>query len=305
MPRPSGPVARASPVVVARTMSVKHHPPTASVAAPLAVVLAAGKGTRMGSDLPKVVFEAAGRPLVRWVLDALETAGVSDRIVVVGYRAELVEAALAGIPGVSFALQREQRGTGDAVAAAATAIEDRIRNDPPHTRRPVVIVCGDSPMLRPESVTALLAEFERRTAACLLGTAVTADPAGLGRIVRDAAGRFQRIVEEKDAAPAQREIREVNMSTYVFDARDLLRSLARLDNANAAGEYYLTDCPALLLDDGRTVDATACLDPSETLSVNTPEQLAAVAAVLSTRVTSPPWPRHAGSVGGEAKVRTD
>jgi bifunctional UDP-N-acetylglucosamine pyrophosphorylase/glucosamine-1-phosphate N-acetyltransferase/UDP-N-acetylglucosamine pyrophosphorylase len=286
-------------------MSVKHDPSAASVATPLAVVLAAGRGTRMGSDLPKVVFEAVGRPLVRWVLDALEAAGVRDRIVVVGHRAELVQGALADIPGVSFALQREQRGTGDAVAAAAAAIEDRIRNDPPDTRRPVVIVCGDSPMLRPQSVTGLLAEFERRAAACLLGTAVTADPAGLGRIVRDAAGHFERIVEEKDATPAQRQIREVNMSTYVFEARDLLRALARLDNANAAGEYYLTDCPALLLREGRTVDASACLDASETLSVNTPEQLAAVAAVLSARVTSHPWPRHAGSVGGEAKVRTD
>jgi bifunctional UDP-N-acetylglucosamine pyrophosphorylase/glucosamine-1-phosphate N-acetyltransferase/UDP-N-acetylglucosamine pyrophosphorylase len=305
MPRPFGPLAGVNQVVVARTMSVKHDPPTASVAAPLAVVLAAGKGTRMGSDLPKVVFEAAGRPLVRWVLDALEAAGVRDRIVVVGHRAELVEAALTGIPGVSFALQREQRGTGDAVAAATAAIEERIRNDPPGMRRPVVIVCGDSPMLRPESVTGLLAEFERRAAACLLGTAVAADPAGLGRIVRDAAGHFERIVEEKDATPAQRQIREVNMSTYVFEARDLLRALARLDNANAAGEYYLTDCPALLLREGRTVDASACLDSSETLSVNTPEHLAAVAAVLSTRVTSHPWPRHTGSVGGEAKVRTD
>jgi bifunctional UDP-N-acetylglucosamine pyrophosphorylase/glucosamine-1-phosphate N-acetyltransferase len=117
-------------------MSVKHDPSAASVATPLAVVLAAGRGTRMGSDLPKVVFEAAGRPLVRWVLDALEAAGVRDRIVVVGHRAELVQGALADIPGVSFALQREQRGTGDAVAAAAAAIEDRIRNDPPDTRRP-------------------------------------------------------------------------------------------------------------------------------------------------------------------------
>lgn len=286
-------------------MSVKHDPPATPEAAPIAVVLAAGKGTRMGSDLPKVAFEAAGRPLVRWVLDALDAAGVRDRIVVVGYRAEVVEAALAGIPGVSFVLQREQRGTGDAVAAAAAAIEDRIRDDPPGTRRPVVIVCGDSPMLRPQSVHGLLAEFRRRAAACLLGTAVTADPAGLGRIVRDDAGRFARIVEEKDATPEQKAIREVNMSTYVFEARDLLRSLARLDNANAAGEYYLTDCPALLLAEGGTVDATPCLDPSETLSVNTPEQLAAVGAALSSRVTSPPWPRHAPSAGGEAEVRPD
>jgi bifunctional UDP-N-acetylglucosamine pyrophosphorylase/glucosamine-1-phosphate N-acetyltransferase/UDP-N-acetylglucosamine pyrophosphorylase len=251
--------------------------------APIAVVLAAGKGTRMASDLPKVLHEAAGKPLVAWVLEALAAAGIHDRIVVVGYRAELVEQALAGMPGVSFAHQREQRGTGDAVAAAAEAIRTRLGTDPPDARRPVVIVCGDSPMLRVESVTDLLAAWDARGASCLLGTAVTADPTGLGRIVRDAEGRFERIVEQKDATAAERAIDEVNMSTYVFEARDLLQALAALRPDNAAGEYYITDCPGMLLDAGRVVDAVACLDASETLSVNTPEQLAAVAVALNNR----------------------
>ena len=118
---------------------------------------------------------------------------------------------------------------------------------------------------------------------CALPISVTEDPAGLGRIVRGAGGRFERIVEQKDATEAQRAIREVNMSTYVFEARDLLRALAGLTPDNAAGEYYITDCPALLLAEGRTVDAVACLDASETLSVNTPEQLAAVAEALRRR----------------------
>ncbi|MFM8436549.1 MAG: NTP transferase domain-containing protein [Planctomycetia bacterium] len=251
--------------------------------APIAVVLAAGKGTRMGSDLPKVLHEAAGKPLVTWVLEALAAAGVDDRIVVVGYGADLVERSLAGMPGVSFALQREQRGTGDAVAAAAPAIRAVIAGDPPGSRRPVVIVCGDSPMLRVESVRGLLAEWSARGAACLLGTAVTADPTGLGRIVRDAAGRFKKIVEQKDASAAERAINEVNMSTYVFEAGTLLEALAELRPDNAAGEYYITDCPGMLLEKGCVVDAVACLDASETLSVNTPEQLAAVAAALKNR----------------------
>ncbi|RLS33900.1 MAG: glycosyl transferase family 2 [Planctomycetota bacterium] len=249
---------------------------------PLAVVLAAGKGTRMGSDLPKVVHEAAGKPLVRWVVDALQAAGVADVIVVVGHRAELVEAALAGVPGVTFALQREQRGTGDAVAAAAGQIEARLDREGGR-RRPVVVVCGDSPMLRPRSVTGLLADFTARKASCLLGTAITADPQGLGRIVRDAAGRFCGIVEHKDATDQQRAIGEVNMSTYVFAAEDLLRALSRLNNTNASGEYYLTDCPGILLAEGGEVDAVACLDASETLSVNTPQQLAEVAEALRKR----------------------
>lgn len=258
-------------------------PETRSSPPPLAIVLAAGKGTRMRSDLPKVLAEAAGRPLVRWVLDALAAAGVTERIVVVGYRADLVEAALAGLDGVAFAMQREQRGTGDAVAAAASHVQAAIADDPPHIPRPVVIVCGDSPMLRPESIRGLLTEFDRRRAACLVGTAITADPAGLGRIVRTPQGRFERIVEERDASPLEREIREVNMSTYVFEARALLHALARLDTRNAAGEYYITDCPGSLLREGREVDAVACLDPSETLSVNTPEQLAAVGRALASR----------------------
>ena len=132
--------------------------PSASPA-PIAVIMAAGRGTRMGGDLPKVLFEAAGKPLLRWVLDALDAAGIADRIVVVGYRAELVEAAVAQLPGVSFALQKEQRGTGDAVAAATGQIADRLRGRPATDRTPVVIVCGDSPMLRPESITGLLRRF--------------------------------------------------------------------------------------------------------------------------------------------------
>jgi bifunctional N-acetylglucosamine-1-phosphate-uridyltransferase/glucosamine-1-phosphate-acetyltransferase GlmU-like protein len=147
----------------------------------------------------------------------------------------------------------------------------------------VVIVCGDSPMLRVESVRGLLAAWAARGAACLLGTAVTDDPTGLGRIVRDARGCFQRIVEQKDATAAERAIREVNMSTYVFEAGDLLRALADLRPDNAAGEYYITDCPGMLLEQGCVVDAVACLDASETLSVNTPAQLAAVAAALKNR----------------------
>jgi bifunctional UDP-N-acetylglucosamine pyrophosphorylase/glucosamine-1-phosphate N-acetyltransferase len=235
----------------------------------------------MGGDLPKVLAEAAGRTLLAWVLESLAAAGVEDRVVVVGYRGELVERSVAGIPGVTTARQREQRGTGDAVAAAADAI--RLRLGSSGEPLPVVVVCGDSPMLRPQSVATLLEAFTGRRAACILGTARTANPQGLGRIVRDSGGRFSRIVEEKDASPAERALDEVNMSTYVFDGAELLWALERLGTDNASGEYYLTDCPALLGRKGRVVDAIPCLDASETLSVNTPEQLAAVDAALRRR----------------------
>ncbi len=254
-----------------------------AIAEPLAVILAAGRGTRMGGDRPKVLFEAAGKPLVRWVLDALAAAGVRRRVVVVGYRADEVQATLAGIDGVSFALQTEQRGTGDAVAAAASAISQAV-DAAGEARLPVLIVTGDSPMLQPASVQRLLAAFaEEPTACCLLGTAITEEPEGLGRVVRDADGRFLRIVEHKDATDAERAIREVNMSTYLFDGRSLLWALSQLNTANASGEYYLTDCPGLLQKRGDLVEASACLEPCERLSVNTPDQLAVVAAALQAR----------------------
>ena len=130
------------------------------------------------------------------VLDALETAGIHRRVVVVGYGAEQVEAALSGIEGVSFALQEQQRGTGDAVAAASQAIAQAV-NEAGGARVPVLIVTGDSPMLQPASIQRLLTAFAEQPTACLLGTAMTEDPDGLGRVVRDESGRFQRIVEHR------------------------------------------------------------------------------------------------------------
>jgi bifunctional UDP-N-acetylglucosamine pyrophosphorylase/glucosamine-1-phosphate N-acetyltransferase/UDP-N-acetylglucosamine pyrophosphorylase len=227
----------------------------------------------MKSDLPKVLVPVAGRPMVRYVLDALRAAGVDRLIVVVGYRADLVRAELADIPHVEFAEQRQQLGTGHAVMMCREALAQ--------VRGPVVVVAGDSPMLQAESVATLLGEFDRRQAACLLGTVERADPSGYGRILRDAAGAFIGIVEEKDATADQRAIREVNVSTYVFNAADLVWSLDQLRADNSQGEYYITDCPAVLLAAGKRVDALAVLKPCEALSVNNADELAAVEKEMS------------------------
>jgi len=245
---------------------------------PIAIILAAGKGTRMNSDLPKVLHEAAGKTLLAWVLDALNDAGCKEQIVVVGYGGEKVRAHVGTRTGVRFAVQHKQLGTGDAVRAAAPLLETTLATGA--RSRPVVIVCGDSPLLRPSSIRRLLDAFQSTGAACLLGTAITEDPSGLGRIVRDADKKFVCITEEKDATESERLIKEVNMSTYVFAADQLLKALGQINTDNAAGEYYLTDCPKVLLDAGELVDAVACLDPSESLSVNTPQQLHAVAKAL-------------------------
>jgi bifunctional UDP-N-acetylglucosamine pyrophosphorylase/glucosamine-1-phosphate N-acetyltransferase/UDP-N-acetylglucosamine pyrophosphorylase len=234
----------------------------------LAIILAAGKGKRMASDLPKVLLSVSGRPMIRYVLDAVRAAGIRRMLVVIGYRADLVRRELAGEPGVEFVEQTEQLGTGHAVMICRDHLADQ--------QGPVVILAGDSPMVQVSSLRSLLAEFGARRPACLLGTGKKANPAGLGRIVRDDEGRFQAIVEEKDASPHQRAITEVNLSTYIFRADALIAALQRLTANNVQGEYYLTDCPGVLKAAGETVEALCVLKPCEALSINTPEELAAV-----------------------------
>ncbi|MDA1049041.1 MAG: NTP transferase domain-containing protein [Planctomycetota bacterium] len=230
-----------------------------------AVVLAAGKGTRMKSDLPKVLFEVCGRPLISYVIDALERAGVERIVVVVGYRADLVREALDGRNNLLFAQQTEQLGTGHAVMMCREALLGQTG--------PVLIVTGDSPLIQRSSIEKLLEEFSAGTPACLLGTLHKDDPTGLGRIVRDATGVFEGIVEEKEATPEQRAITEVNMSTYVFDTVELLGALEQLTDENRQREYYITDCPGILKREGKEVRALAVLQPCESLSVNTLEDL--------------------------------
>ncbi len=234
----------------------------------IAVVLAAGKGTRMKSELPKVLVPVASRPMIEYVLDALAAGGVKRTIVVVGYRAALVRQTLGDWPGLTFIDQREQLGTGHAVMACREALAQH--------DGAVLVVTGDSPLMQSRSIAALLAEFERTRPACLLGTARRTDPAGLGRIVRDAEGNFQAIVEERDATPEQRKITEVNMSCYVFDCRRLLSALERVGRRNTQGEYYITDVPGIMRADGEPVQALAVLQPCEALSVNTVEDLGVV-----------------------------
>jgi bifunctional UDP-N-acetylglucosamine pyrophosphorylase / glucosamine-1-phosphate N-acetyltransferase len=247
------------------------------VSTAVAVVMAAGKGTRMKSDLPKVLVPVYGRPMIDYVLDALEAAGVDRSIVVVGYRADDVRQALAARRNIVFALQAEQRGTGHAVMSCR---EHLAGHD-----GPVLVVAGDSPMMQSDSIRKLFAEFERSRPACLLGTATKADPHGLGRIVRDGEGRFVGIVEEKDATAEQRNIHEVNLSCYLFNCRDLLAALDQIKADNAQGEYYLTDCPGVLLAVGKDVRALNVLQPCEALSINSMDELAVVAAAMKELAT--------------------
>jgi len=238
----------------------------------LAIILAAGKSTRMKSALPKVLHEVCGRPMIDYVLDSARAAGAEKIVAVVGHRADLVQAHLSQFADVSFALQSEQKGTGHAVMMCRDQLAQ-------HTGA-VLILAGDTPLLRRESLTSLLTSQQEQHAAAVIGTTVTAANQGLGRIVRQSDGRFLRIVEEKDATPAEKAIQEINTGCYAFDAARLLAALDQIRPDNAQAEYYLTDCPKVLLRAGHPVIALPVFDIVEALGVNTRVQLAEVTRTI-------------------------
>lgn len=243
---------------------------------PVAIILAAGHGKRMKSERAKVLHEVCGQPMIRYVVDAARGAGATRIIVVVGYGSDQVRAALANEKDIRFATQERQLGTGDAVKACRPLLRDY--------HGPALVLVGDEPLIRPEPLAALLARFRDEGAECLLGTAIVPDPTGFGRILRDSAGRFLRIVEERDCSPEERSIREINPSCYVFNLPGLWDALDRLDTGNAQGEYYLTDAPRLLEEMGRKVLAEPCLEPDDILGINTRQHLAQAHAILQGRI---------------------
>jgi bifunctional UDP-N-acetylglucosamine pyrophosphorylase/glucosamine-1-phosphate N-acetyltransferase len=243
--------------------------------APVAVVLAAGKSTRMKSELPKVLHDICGRPLIEWVLDAVRGAGVKRIIVVVGHKADLVRDALSGADDITFALQEEQKGTGHAVMVCRDQLEEH--------NGPIMVLAGDTPLLQGESLKTLV-DAQQAGAACVVGTADTKANFGLGRIVRDAGGNFVKIVEQKDATPEEAAVTEINTGCFVFDNQLLLQALEELQPNNAQAEYYLTDCPAILLGQGLPVQASCTLDIHEAKGVNTRVELAAVQRTIQQRI---------------------
>lgn len=242
----------------------------------VAVVLAAGKGERMKSDRPKVLHELCGRPMIEFALRAARDAGARRIIVVVGYRADDVRAALAQHLDVEFALQAAQLGTGHAVEMCRSQLAGH--------RGPVLILTGDAPLVRSKSLVQLLEAQQSEHAACVFGTAVVEDPSGLGRIVRNERGDFEAIVEQRDASVSQRMIREVNPSYYVFHAPDLLDALARIRPNNAQQQFLLTDCPGVLKAQGKKVLALNVLEAQEAYGVNSRAELARAFAIMQRRI---------------------
>jgi UDP-N-acetylglucosamine diphosphorylase/glucosamine-1-phosphate N-acetyltransferase len=237
------------------------------------IVLAAGQGKRLrseDSDLPKVLRQVAGRPLLAWVLDHLAWAGPKAVTLVVGYQAGKVRQAFGD--AYEYALQKEQLGTGHAVASAAEGFAG-YQGD-------VLVVYGDMPLYSPETYRKLVLRHQESGADCTLLTAIASDIPAYGRIVRDSDGHFRGIVEQKDCTPEQLQIREVNPGVYVFRSPLLFQSLKQLRNDNAQGEYYLTDLPGLLLQAGCKVETWTIEDDHQILGVNTPEDLAVCEKIL-------------------------
>jgi bifunctional UDP-N-acetylglucosamine pyrophosphorylase / glucosamine-1-phosphate N-acetyltransferase len=255
-----------------------------------AVVLAAGEGTRMRSARPKPLHLLCGRPMVLHVLDALAELDVARVVVVVGHAAERVskilqERAPSGI-AIDFVEQHVQRGTGDAVSVALTGFPDEDLDD-----GDIVVLPGDTPLLRPPTLAALVRAHRQADAAASVLTARIDDPTGYGRIVRDKGERVARIVEHGDATPAERGIDEINTSIYCFRRSVLAPALRRLSPENAQGEYYLTDTVAVLHDAGYNVIGVVVDDPMEAAGVNDRAQLAVAEAELRDR-TNERWMRR-------------
>jgi bifunctional UDP-N-acetylglucosamine pyrophosphorylase/glucosamine-1-phosphate N-acetyltransferase len=240
-----------------------------------AVILAAGKGTRMKSARAKVLHPVLGVPLVEHVVRALQALDPDPLVLVVGYQAEDVEAAFAG-RGLAFVRQDPPLGTGHAVLAARETYVTR-------PDRTLLVVNGDVPLLRSETLGALLDAHRQAGAAATLLTAVLDDPAAYGRVLRDEKGGVRAVVEARDASADELRVNEINAGIYAFEVPALVEALHALRPQNAQGELYLTDVVRLLRESGRPVAAVAATDPREALGVNTVAELGEAARLLRRR----------------------
>lgn len=297
------------------TANQSTQPPRTGAAS--AIIMAAGKGTRMQSDLAKVLHPVVGRPMVHWVVDACIDAGATPVVLIVGHGADLVkksfdggayrphagDAARGGAGSsssgahatsnpVEFVTQDPQLGTGHAVDQA------RAHFAAGRLGRETLVLGGDGPLIRTDTLHALLHAHRTRGAAATLATSIIPDPRGYGRVIRTNDGGLDRIVEDRDATPEQKQIREINPSYYCFDTALLFDALARVTNTNAAREYYLTDVFTLLRKDGKLVAVVDAVPPEDVLSINTPEQLREVDGLLRARLARSGLSGGAGAAGG-------
>lgn len=242
-----------------------------------AVILAAGKGTRMNSDLPKVIHKCLGQPMIHYVIKAAKDAGAMDVCVIVGYKAKEVKDDIYDV--VEYAEQTEQLGTGHAVKCAGDFIG---------TEGDTIVLCGDTPLITGDTLAALMETHRKQANGVTVLSAILDDASGYGRIIRDESGEFVKIVEQKDATEEEQQVHEINSGMYVFNSEALTASLSLLSNDNAAGEYYLTDTIALIKKIGLKVSAMPLSGNAvdEIRGVNTVSQLAEAERIMLGRISS-------------------
>lgn len=240
-----------------------------------AVILAAGKGTRMKSELPKVIHKALGKPMVEYSIEAAVEAGadMSDVCLVVGHKADMVKDVVG--EGVTYVLQEEQLGTGHAVKCAKEFIG---------TDGLTMVLCGDTPLITGATLKTLVDTHIAENNAITVLTAKIDDPTGYGRIIKDEDGNFIKIVEQKDASEKEQKVNEINSGMYLFDSDILSQTLDMIDNNNAQGEYYLTDTIEIVKNKNLGRVATVVVkDANEIKGVNSPEQLKEAEDILMQR----------------------
>ncbi len=240
-----------------------------------AIILAAGEGTRMKSDIPKVLHTLGGRTLLDWVLRTAQAAGAERRVVVLGYQGEAVAKTLP--PGIKTVIQSRQLGSAHAVQTAKSALAK--------SSGEVLVLCGDAPLISSRTLRRLVREHRRLKARATVLTAKVKNPQGYGRIIREpeCPARVARIVEEREASPQERQVREVNSGAYCFSLPLLWEVIARVDNRNRKGEHYLTDIVELMRRQGYPVAGVLASDAGEILGINRRQDLAQAAAVLNRR----------------------
>lgn len=223
-----------------------------------AIILAAGKGTRMKSETPKVLHKVCGKPMLGHVVDNLKASGVEDIYAVLGHKADMVQAHFGD--AFKTVIQKEQLGTGHAVMQFESQLEGADGQ--------TVVICGDTPLISDETIRGFIDHHKSSGAKATVLTATTDNPHGYGRIIRNESGTVERIVEEKDATDEERSVTEINTGTFVFDNKSLFNALKAVTNDNAQGEYYLPDVLKILREENETVAAFACEDFSETIGIN-------------------------------------
>lgn len=242
----------------------------------VAIVLAAGISSRMKADTPKVLHEVCGRPMLAYVLDACRGAGVEKIYVVVGFGAEQVKRKFVTDYDIVWVRQEQQKGTADAVLCCRKHL-DGFDGE-------TLVLCGDGPLIRAETLRKIIAKHEAEKAAATLATAIIDDPTGYGRVCRGADSNITAIVEHNDCTSEQLKIKEINPSYYVFDNRILFETAAKVKPDNVKKEYYLTDAISIIIAGGHKVAAVAALRPEEAMSANTNEQLGQINRIMQSRL---------------------